>query len=314
MDERDEMLESVFEGASPRPEPPPEVRDRVYAAVDAEWRRHKRRRWRLPVGLAAGLLAAAGAAFLVVGSTPPVRVEITATRGIEVGGERYDSAGAELALEPDTVLEAESATRLTTALGTDVRLRGGTRMRWSGASDLVLEQGTVYVDTSGRDRLRVHTPYGVVSDIGTTFMVTLEQSSMEVAMRDGAARVSSDHGEYLARADGAQGDVVTIDASRMTAGAEPASAERWGWIHAVSPGYRSREVLSVLRAIAEDLGLVLEFESPAVEAAVLQSRLDGDLDSLAPQQALEVVLGTAGLARRDAPGDTLVIGFQSLSR
>lgn len=314
MSGRSVQPESLLEGASVRPDPPEAVRARVLAEVEREWRRHKRRRWRVPASVAATLLLAVTASFFLL-RPGVVVVEISETGGLEVNGVSHE-AGAELSLPAGAALEVLGSTRLLTAEGTEVRLRAGSRLTWRHAGAVSLEDGAIYVETDGTHRLTVHTPLGVVTDVGTTFMVTLESGTMEVAMRDGIAAVDTGHGSYTARARGGRrGDVVTVSPERASARTEPASAGRWAWIHGVHPGYRRREVLPLLQDIAEDLGLRLEFASPAVQAAALQSRLEGDLAGLTPDQALEVVLGATDFSRRESRREgaveTLVIGFQS---
>jgi ferric-dicitrate binding protein FerR (iron transport regulator) len=311
MSRRDSDLESLLERAAPRPEPPAEVRDRVLAAVEQEWRQHKRRRWGMPLALAAALLVAVAGALLVTDPTDGARLRVHESAGLWVDGVLHRQSGIELTVERGTTLESDGGARLATAEDIEVRLRGGSRVRWLEADAVALEAGSIYIDTHERGHLRVQTPLGVVTDVGTTFMVTLEGGAMEVAVRAGAAAIDTEHGRYTARAGDRQGDVVTVDRQRISARREPASAGRWQWIHAVHPGYSHREVLPLLQDIARDLGLTLEFASPAVQAAALEGRLEGDISGLGPEQALEVVLATTGFTRRDGPEEKLVIEFLS---
>lgn len=311
MTRQDQDLQTLLEGIAPRPEPPPAVRARVWSAVEGEWHRHKRRRWHVPAALAATLLMAVVAGFLVTSRSGEVRIQVTDTGGLWVDGILHDQAGEALTLGSDTVLETDGSTRLIAAGGVEIRLRGGTRVTWLKPSAVELEQGSIYVDTGGRSHLQVSTPLGVVADVGTTFMVTLDGDAMEVAVRDGTTSIDTDRGTYLAQAHDHEGDVVTVGPSRITASAEPASAGRWQWIHAVNPGYAHREVMPLLQAIADDLGVGLEFASPAVRAAALKGRLEGNLNGLGPEEALNVVLGATGFEGHRAPDGTLVIEFQS---
>lgn len=301
----------MLQGLRRRPEPPAEVRQRVLTAVEREWRQHKRRRWRLPLAMAAAMLLAVAGAFLLTLPGDGVMLRVAESGGVRLGDHRFRQ-GDELLLDGNSTLIAETATRLHGASGLELRLRPGTRLNWPAPGTLVLQTGTVYVDTDGAERLQVRTPLGVVSDIGTTFMVTVREGAMEVAMREGVTSIDTEHGIYTARAGDHRGDVVTVDRDKVSSSIEPASAQRWAWIHAVHPDYRQREVVALLRVIAADLGLGLAFASPAVEAAALQSRLEGDLTGLNPQQALDVVLATSGLARAAVSGDDrLLIEFQS---
>jgi len=309
----EDTLESLLEQVSPRPEPPAEVRARVFEAVEREWHRRQRRRWRLPAGLAAGVAAALAVGVLVTAPADDVNLSITETSGIWVQGVHHGRGGIDVRLSPGAKLEAESPSRIITPEQMEIRLRGGTRLTWLSPGAVELGDGSIYVDTRGRSSLNVHTALGVVSDVGTRFMVTLHDGGMEVALREGMAAVDTSHGTYMARAGDHRGDVVIVSRERVLARAEPASAGRWQWIHQVHPGYARRDVLPLLNDIAEDLGLGLEFDSPAVEAAALQGRLEGDLAGLDPEQALEVVLATSGFVGRRSAADRLVIGFQSLT-
>ncbi len=306
-------LEALLGGVAPRPEPPEDVRERVFAAAHSEWRRYKRRRWRVPVGIAAAALLALSAALLVVERTPAdVRVRVADTSGLWVAGTLHDRQGEALTLAPDTVLEADGNSRLVTDAGVEVRLRAGTRITWVEPATVALASGSIYVDTGGHSHLRVRTPLGVVTDVGTTFMVTLQGEDMEVAMRQGRTAIDTAHGTYTARAGGHRGDVVTVGPARIRVHRELASAERWQWIQSVHPGYTQRQVLPLLQAIAQDLGLGLEFASPEVRAAAEHGRLEGgDLTGLDPKQALKMVLDMNGFARRQTSDGTLVIEFQS---
>ncbi|HEX7035448.1 MAG TPA: FecR domain-containing protein [Pseudomonadales bacterium] len=303
-------LESLLRRAVPRPEPPADVRARVRAAVEREWRRQKRRRRRVPAALAAALVMTLGA-VLWLARPAHIPVQVSHTDGLWIDGELFSAGGVALELAPETVLEAQGPTRLTASNRIEVRLREGTRVVWLEPELVTLERGTIYVDTHGRGHLRVRTALGEVRDIGTRYMVTLHEGAMEVALREGAAAIDTEHGHYTARARDRRGDVVIVSGERLMAAVEPASAERWAWIHDVHPGYSSREVLPLLRQIADDLGLALEFASPAVQAAALQGRLEGDISGLGPAEALEVVLGTSGFVAEQPAADRLLIGFPS---
>lgn len=305
-------VESLLEASAPRPVPPDAVRGRVLAAVEREWHRRKRRRWRLPVALAAGVLTAVAAGVLTTRPDQPVRLEVTDTTGLLVDGVLHSGA-ADLTLDGEAALEAVGPTRLVTGRDMEIRLRTGTRLTWLEADAVALDAGSIYVDTRNRGHLRVRTSLGVVSDLGTRFMVTLYDGGMEVALREGAAAIDTGLGSYTARVRDREGDVVIVSRERIVARAEPASAERWEWIHEVHPGYSRRQVLALLEAIADDLGLGLEFETPAVQAAALQGRLEGDISGLGPEEALEVVLATSGLVGAQPSAGRLVIGFQSVT-
>lgn len=309
-DRHDEDLEALLGGVVPRREPPDEVRQRVFAQVDQAWRQRKRRRWRLPVALAASALLATVLAMLLTSPPPGVDLEVAQGGGIWVDG-IFEPAGSRVTLLPGARVEARGGTRLLSRDGVEVRLRQGTQLTWLGPREVELGQGSVYVDTAGLSGMRVHTRMGVVRDIGTVFMVTLDEVAMEVAIRDGRVAIETDRGDYRAGARGLEGDVVKVDAHRIVAERAPASSDRWSWIYEVHPGYHEEAIAELLGAIAGDLGLSLEFASPEARARARERRLEGDLAGLTPREALDVVLATTGLERRDSEPGRLVIALPS---
>lgn len=311
MSDGDKSLEALLRGASPRPEPPPEVRDRVFAAVEREWHARNRRRFRpmTAVAAAAAVAILIGVTFLRQGEA--FIVELTATESVWVNGEHLDSGDRRLRVSPGTQMVADAVAGLTTSSGTDLRLRAGSEISWLGPDVIRLEDGALYVATEGSNHMEIRTPMGVVTDIGTRFMVTLEDGALEVAMREGITEIATSHGTYVAEAEAFSGDVVRVADNRISARSEPASDDRWRWIHEVHPGYTETHVAGLLAAIATDLGVPLAFSSPAVKASTLSLELTGDLSGLPPRDALTVVLETSGLQLLSDDGARLLIGFQS---
>ncbi|MBK81116.1 MAG: hypothetical protein CMQ43_09430 [Gammaproteobacteria bacterium] len=309
-DRQDQDLEALLGGIAPRREPPDDVRQRVFAEVDQVWRQRRRRRWRLPAALAASTLLAAVVALLVTAPGPGVTLEVAQGGGVWVDG-LFEPAGSMVILDPGARVEARGGTRLMSPDGVEVRLRQGTRLTWLAPREFELGHGAVYVDTGGLSGMRVHTRMGIVRDIGTVFMVTLDETAMEVAIRDGLVAIETDRGDYRAGASGTEGDVVKVDAHRIVAERVPASSDRWSWIYEVHPGYRQASIDALLGAIAADLGLSLEFATPAAGARARERRLEGELAGLTPREALDVVLATTGLERRDGEPGRLVIALPS---
>lgn len=308
MNPEDQDVESLLRGAAPRPEPPDAVRARVLAATEQAWKRKKRQRWYVPGALAAGLVLAAAVSLLIGGQPAAISVQVAATGGVWMGDHHVERGGELLSLSPGANVSADTTTRLLVE-HVDLRLHADTRLRWLDPARIELVTGSVYVDTGGAGRLHVVTPMGVIRDIGTRFMVTVDGDQLEVAMRDGSTSVSTDGGTYAATTRAEEGDVLRIGLSQVSLRAEPLSADRWQWIQSVHPGYRERDLLPLLEAIAGDLGCRLEFASPAVKASALQARVHGDLDDLGPEEALGVVLGSTGLVREPAPATVLRVGF-----
>lgn len=311
MTDSERAIEELLGRAARRAEPPADVRARVLAAVEAEWHAGRRRR-RWPVFAAAAAVALAILAGLLtqVGGGS-FEVQLTRTESLSLDGARYLHGGTVLEIRSGATMAAESVSRLVGPGGTELRLRGGTVLTWIGPDQVELADGALYVDTHGRSGFRVATPAGVVQDIGTRFMVTVDGDAVEVAMREGETRIDTARGSLVARADAAGGDVLRIDAAGATKRAEPTSEARWEWIHDAHPGYQERSVPVLLSRIADDLGVGLDYATPGVRAAIGNARMAGDLSELGPREALRVVVATNGLALVEAPEGRMVVALQS---
>jgi hypothetical protein len=311
MSDTDESIEELLRGISPRPEPPDDVRARVFEAVGQEWQARKSKRFRPLLALAASIAVAVIIGLTHVEFDDSFGVQLAESASLWVADEHLEAGGQQLKLVPGTAMVAEAASRLVTQTGADLRLRAGTEIHWLAPDVITLNTGSVYFATEGTASFQIRTPMGVVKDIGTRFMVTLKEGELEVAMRDGITEVATERGIYMAKADRLSGDVVRVAANRITVGPEPASDNRWAWIHDVHPGYSETGVAALLKAISGDLGLSMEFSSPAVMASVMSAQLDGDLSGLPPEDALQVVLRTSGLQVVEEGPQRLLIGFQS---
>jgi hypothetical protein len=79
MTESENAIEDLLRQSRRRPEPPPEVRQRVLAAVDHEWRRQKRKRRWPALALAASLAAIAVIGLMLLSAPGHFPVELAQT-------------------------------------------------------------------------------------------------------------------------------------------------------------------------------------------------------------------------------------------
>jgi ferric-dicitrate binding protein FerR (iron transport regulator) len=299
MNETEDKLEALFEGMQPRTAPPEAARAKALAAATEAFEALVRRR-RRRLGAVLAVAATAVGAWLIATTqilpAQPFAVELADASGLTLNGETVPGATRVLEVTPGTRMASTDAARLALGRATDLRLKAGTSVVWLGADRLELRRGSVYVDTGGVDDMTVVTDRGTVSDIGTQFLVSYGDETLEVAMRSGRTRIESTQGRFDAAASGTRGDVIEVSPDHVFSRVEPTSHDRWGWIHAVPRGYESDRVAVLLEKIAGDLGLELTYDNPGTRAWVMNQQLKGEgLDGLAPRQALDVVSSAAGL-------------------
>jgi ferric-dicitrate binding protein FerR (iron transport regulator) len=270
----EEQVRHLLEEAGPRPEVPPEDLAKIKAAFRAEWEGHVRRR-RSPDRrlwlLAASVLLAIGLGWWFWPASPPASV-----------------AG------PELETETPAAFRLK---GASLRLDAGSRVRLVSASEIRLERGAVYIDSQGAGTVAVQTPLGTVTEIGTQFEVRLLESAVRVRVREGAVRVESHRAEagteLTLKADG------SVTQSRIAAYGPP-----WDWVLKAAPPIRIEGLTleEVLDRVARETGWTVRYEDPGLAASAGEIVVHGNVEHLAPEQALEVVLPGAGLDHRVVDG------------
>jgi hypothetical protein len=286
----EERVRHLLEEAGPRPEVPPEDLAKIKAAFRAEWQerfrpRKARRPSRLFWSLAASVLVILGLGFgWWLWPWPPVPVARVES-GTKAGEEIQPGAALETGEEP-------AAFRLQG--GPSLRLDAGSRVRLVSISEVRLERGAVYLDsewTRGRGgSVAVHTPLGVVRDVGTQFEVRLLGATLRVRVRKGAVRVGphqADAGTELILRDGG-----SLTRSRIAAYGPP-----WSWVLKAAPPIRIEglTVAEVLDQVVHETGWTIRVEDVAVVDPASRIVVHGDVRHLTPDQVPEVVLPGAGL-------------------
>ena len=303
---------------------------RVRTAVRSAWRDEyvarqakTRRRW-----LTAGALLAAAAVVLAFAIRDPIRTpapvlvaHIDHATGSPAPGFSFGAGAA--VMSGSTVTTAGGTLAMTFTSGVHLRLDASSSVRVDSATDVALERGAVYVDSSGAHNtlpdasaISIHTPAGLVRDIGTQFQVRIEARvdgpGIRILVRDGQVRVTSANGvdaragageELFSRPDGSDRSI-----SRRSIAA---TGSDWEWAERAAPLFsvEGRTLGEFLDWVSREGAWTVTFADPrfseAARATVLHGRPDL-LKGLTPAEALDVVLPTCGLRHR-IDGDLVVI-------
>jgi len=318
MDDRDDIARLV-RLAGKRQAVPQERMDRVKAAARAQWQGEVRRRSRKRyVWAAAGL---ATAASLVLAFTlgvvplgpdrsngPQAAIRIEALSGtVTAGGAAALDVGAEL--QPGSRLATAEGSRaaIRLASGHSVRLDASSRIRLLDDGALSLDRGAVYVDSGGEtaSALDVHTPLGVVEEIGTQFEVRLRDESVRVRLREGRVIVHEEDTDHELQV----GTELQLgpDGS-ITRRALATHGPEWDWIVGITPmpDFEGRTAMSFLEWVARERGWRLAFADEGVAGSATEIVLGGTLERLTLDQALDAVLPTCNLTHRVEQGVLLI--------
>ncbi len=325
-DSDDATVARLLRLAGHRPAVPARDAEMVKQAARAEWQRTARaqRRRIFYARGTGGLLAAAALVLLTLntdllrrvwpGPGGPVATVEMATGQVRAaageGGLADLALGATLL--PGTTVEtgasgagvvpARVAFRL--ADGTSIRLDKGTRVRVLSGSVLALDRGALYADSgpvapaSGR-ALEIRTPIGIARDVGTQFLVRLDDPAhdLEVQVREGKVILNRD-GEAA----------ETVESGIQLAVLPDGSVERtdlprfggpWDWLLAVVPPFQveNASVNDVLEWAARESGWQVSYADSSLErqAAV---PLEGSIAGMTPEEAAIVALMASDLDYR----------------
>ena len=323
-----DRLADLLQLSGPRRSPAPERIEQARAAAREAWQQElqiarfaKRRRiMRLSI---ITLAAAAGLIIAVLVRRPadvaPVADAVTAR--LEAGAVLVDNGPLSRgdAIRANATVSTDAGRRATLRLGNgaELRLDADSAVRFPGgatAGTVALDRGALFVNTGStaaeRRSVEIRTAAGVARDIGTSFEVRVIGDATRVRVRDGivqlvplvrtggdAAAHNAERGvELLASRTGvARRDVGT-------------SGSEWNWIALAAPPLEvDGKTLSVfLDWVAREGGWTIRFADEALRRSASSIVLRGSIDGLTPEQALEAILPTCGLAHRIANGTVTI--------
>jgi hypothetical protein len=292
---------------------------RVRTAVHGAWRDEyvvrTRRRW-LTVGV---LLAAAAClvfAFAIRSQirTPAPAPALVAHIDQATGSPAPFTAGGAV-MSGSTVTTSAGTLAMTLTSGVGLRLDASSTARLDSATDVALERGAVYVDSAGAhpaqpgaSAISIHTPAGLVRDIGTQFQVRIEARldgpGIRIRVRDGQVRVTAANG-VDARAGAGEELFSKPDGSDRSIDRRPiaTTGSEWAWAERAAPPFsvEGKTLGAFLDWVSREGAWTVTFAdrrlSEAARATVLHGRPDL-LKGLTPAEALDVVLPTCGLRHR----------------
>ena len=302
--------------AGPRPVAPHEREQRVKDSVRAQWRAsvrgRRQRAWLTRGGFGLAAAASLVAMFGIMNRDtiapeplfegPIGHLEtVTGTVDRVLGsGDHPMRVGDSIAAGEliDTGVIGRAALRL--ASGASLRLDHRTRLRGVTDTIVVLEAGGLYLDSGSSGTaaaVEIRTPFGSVHDIGTQFEVRLDDQEIRVRVREGAINIDRDGQLY----DAGVGMELTVDSSgEWSRRSVPVFGPDWDWILSVAPSFELEgSTLDVfLSWVSRETGFQPRFLDAQDAEGAPDVVLHGSVEGMRPDQALEAVLPTCGLAHR----------------
>lgn len=329
-----DQIAELLRRVEPRPPLPDSRKLRVRDAVRTEWMQKLRTRRRRQMFVLSGSLAAILAVAILL--TPIAREQISIYLEPPFQGEVGEVAvvrglawyaaqdtpeqfpGRRLVLED--VLEAgdkvettgDSRVALTLLDGRSLRLDRNTRIRFIDPTTLELQSGTLYVDSEEaldlQEPVEIQTALGSVYDVGTQFEVRFADESLRVRVREGAINLDRE-GEVIEALAGVE---LSVDAAGLVSRRQVKTrGPLWDWILDVAPAFalEGSSLPSFLAWVSRETGRDIRYldgDTAESSAAII---VHGSVEGLRPDEALDAVLPTCGLAYRSV-GDSWVLEDQ----
>lgn len=287
------------------------ARDTIPAERLEEARRHVRAHWETVVAeqrrsgvrtgfryvaVAASIVVAVGAAFLVWRSVDvgPANVSASIERVLgevmvanKVAG-KGDDIGANALIE--TGPDSRIALRMTG--GQSLRIDTSSQLLVHSSNHVSLQAGGVYIDTNtaaGSPPITVSTPIGVARDVGTQFQVRLAASVMIVGVRDGVVEVTQAGRQSHAvnKERFVELDATGKKSERVLSSDDPS----WDWVETVAPEFeiQGASLQQYLAWYVRQKGVTLEWADDASQAKAARIELAGSIAGTTLEEGLLTV-------------------------
>jgi ferric-dicitrate binding protein FerR (iron transport regulator) len=225
--ERERLLRQLFARAEARPQPPASDTEEIRRAVFEEWEAVTGPRiWRKRAALGTAAAAVLVATFLYVGGGPAPSVPAPLVARVEqVQGVVTTANGARLGAGSGVVAgtrldSGDGQIGLRLASGGSLRIAPRSRVVLVGSDEAELLAGALYFDSEAQraSEFAVVTDLGRVRDVGTQFLVRLDDEELDVGVPEAASICCAAPSDRPAR-----GQLVATQAT-TDAGSIPTSA------------------------------------------------------------------------------------------
>jgi FecR protein len=302
---QNDLLGKLLRMAGNRPNVPDDVRARVESAVHAHWKKEvsKRSRRRIHFFLT-GAIAASALIFVLIWQFSMMNTFHPIAVGFVVnlqGGVLNSSINQPVVrggvLMSGSTIETDSTGRVFIRLTRDasIRVDVNSKLHLKSDSEYDLQNGAAYLDCKKpHSSIALNTPLGLVRDKGTQFEVRLNDTKLQIQVREGA--VLFDQNGVVHTVNAGNRLIVDKGGHERFSKISPFGAE-WNWISEVAPPFAAegRPLIEFLNWITQENGWTLKFSEPIMQTAASQTILHGSINGLSSHQMLDAVLPVCGL-------------------
>jgi ferric-dicitrate binding protein FerR (iron transport regulator) len=313
----EQWVTELLEKVGPLKEPPADMAARVKASVRETWVEETTSKQTPWVGWIAAAVAALSIGLVFTLQRPE---EIPGVATVDAGQHAIEVlsdnqqwtriSNAELPEGAIIRVNGNTAVSFTFIDGMNVRATPGTRLQLASSYEITLNKGSIYLDsydTEQPDPFTVTTVFGTARDIGTQFMVSLNDAdAWSVQVRDGQVTIADDDHRMSLRS----GDAITISAGNDVSERSISTHDTsWHWSETARPNYNieDRYLNDYLLWVSRETGRELTFGSESARESATRTRIHGTIDGLSASKSLKHVLETTDLQLVGSPESVIMV-------
>jgi ferric-dicitrate binding protein FerR (iron transport regulator) len=204
-------------------------------------------------------------------------------------------------------LTARGPVLVTLMSGGTLRIAAGSTLAVTGAAELSLERGLIYLDipprTLAANPFRVTTSAGVIEHVGTEFEIKSDDQTVRVRVREGRIRFLGAGGAVVADAGT---ELLAVPGKTLLRRSIATYGGDWIWTASLAPTYEieGRPLIGFLTWVSRELGRPLDFADANARQIAGRTILHGSIHNQAPIDAMSNVLATTSLTY-EIRGDTI---------
>jgi ferric-dicitrate binding protein FerR (iron transport regulator) len=168
-----------------------------------------------------------------------------------------------------------------------------------------LSSGAVYVDTgSTSSQFEIHTAVGTARDVGTQFEARLIGARLRARVRTGVVELS----DRSRTVTGHAGTEILFSSTEVESRPFLPYGPEWNWTAEASPPIEIEglSLSTYLDRLARERGWTVQYADPRLARDASGIILHGSVARLTATEALDVAIGTSGLAYRLDDGRLVV--------
>jgi len=306
-------IDQLIKRAGPRPHISAERRARVQQSIHHEWQaalqknqQQKRRSVYLGIGISSASLSVIFLLFFLLPKTIEAsKVEIAKVSMLKgktfiLQDEQKQAPliiGTSILRGQSIQTEKESGIALSLKQNQSLRLDQNTQLIILAEDTFQLVQGAIYFDSGPGNqkpshtsrKIKVHTDFGIVTDIGTQFEIRLKKNDMQINVREGEVNLNSD---LIKNKRVEENNSLSVSPEgRLKHSAISPDSLQWSWALSLAPNFtlEGKSLDEYLIWLCREKGWSLRYADQSIAQNAMSNILHGSISGISMDDTLSAV-------------------------